>query len=194
MFCKLNVKHIRFRCSFSIGHISGSLSIANSWIMKKTFENFDIANDCSTLIIHCWGYTCFVKSVVKSGNPVKVELDAAPDIEFLFPFPLLLVKLCENRLFLCWSWAPGALLVLLCELFDPILDVLADSQLSLLPFCNDCNENFNRFNWIHSKIAHNWKLRRFWGKLFYQLHYLDLVYLSSHLVVVHLKWCRSERY
>lgn len=86
--------------------------------------------------------TCLVNSCVKSTN--NAEFDVFPDKLFLFAVPLLLTKLFENKLLflLCCNCAPGALLVLWCELFDPKLDVLADSQLSLLPFCNACNENF----------------------------------------------------
>lgn len=133
IFCKLNVKHIRLRCSFSNGHIIGSFSIANSCKNKK--QKIDIFNFIPNFIDLIINGTCFAKSGVKSGKPVIVELP--PVIEFdLFPFPLLLDKLFENILFLCCNCAPGALLVLLCELLEPILDVLADSQLSLLPFCN----------------------------------------------------------
>lgn len=76
--------------------------------------------------------TCFRSSGVKSGKLCNVEFETIdvvlPPFDKLFGYKLLL--------FLCCSCAPGALLVLLCELLDPMLEVLADSQLSLLPFCN----------------------------------------------------------
>lgn len=106
-------------------HIDVCVCVWEKWILN-------LQHDYGEMI-----RTCFRRSGVKSGKLGIVELEtidvALPPFDKLFWYKLL---------FLCCSCAPGALLVLLCELLEPMLEVLADSQLSLLPLCNAC-DHFN---------------------------------------------------
>lgn len=87
--------------------------------------------------------TCFVRSGVKSGKCVKFVV---PPVADMLPLPLLFVKLLWNILFLlCCNCAPGARFALLWELLEPMLEVLADSQLSPLPFCKIYIDEINNF-------------------------------------------------
>lgn len=150
-----------FLCSFSIGPNNGSFSIAKIWNWEK--KEMKVRMTIQMIRFNATP-TCFDTSGENSWNGLDnnklAELLFIVDCnELLKEFPLFIIDefscCCEVsvldvelelvfdellfvfdafKFVIFCNCAPGALL---CELlFDPILDVDADSLLSALPFCN----------------------------------------------------------